>query len=40
MPYNIDIRGVQPAPLHALGPDFFGASPDGVTLAFNNYYIE
>ena len=40
MPYNIDIRGVQPAPLHALGPDFFGASPDGVTLTFNNYYLE
>ncbi len=40
MPYNIDIRGVQPAPLHALGPDFSGASPDGVTLTFNNYYLE
>ena len=40
MPHSIDIRGVQPAPVHSLGPDFSGTSPIGESLAFNNYYLE
>ena len=40
MPHSIDIRGVQPALLYTLGPDFSGSSPTGETLAFNNYYLE
>ena len=36
----IRLQSYRPTPLHPLGPCFAGRSPQGDSLAFNNYYLE
>ncbi len=40
MEYRIDLKAYQASPLHSLGDDFTGSSPQGDILSFNNFFME